>query len=268
MGHDVIDHDHLVREMLEDQVPLRPDAEADWANALQRASALDKGLGTQARPSRGERIASRIRGRRFVVPALAALVLLLAGVATAAGVRHWSGPSKLSSIDTKGATNLVGYTLTSDFSIWKKGDRVAVWRFPQNEGTCVFMALASPKPSAPGATGQNPGSGGFCNASGSILMPGKPIAVMANSSLQSGRYNWLIYGAVSPDSGVTNLALRSANGSAPLAYNNGWFIGELPTSSSSDALAPGGPYVIVGSDSHGTAVAQLDLQKTLPGLAK
>src|SRR6266545_2958565 len=104
---------------------------------------------------------SSLRRRRALVPALAVVVLAVAGAATAGGVHLWAaGPS---AIDTNQATSLVQYTLTDDLSLWKKGDTLAVWRLPQPDGSvCIFKALASPKPSAPG-TGPNPGGGGFCN---------------------------------------------------------------------------------------------------------
>jgi hypothetical protein len=255
--HEVLDPQ--VQEILDSQVPLRTDAESDWAGALARAEGVGAGK-TLASP--------RKQGRRFLVPALAAAVLVIAGAATAAGVRMWSGPSSLSTIDTDEATSLVQYTLGSDFSTWKTGDRIALWRMPQPDGSvCVFMALASSAPTGPDSLGPNRASGGFCSLSGTMRAPGNPIGVSLNSSLQSNGYTWLIYGMVSSGSGIEKLGLRSAAGTVPLAYDNGWFLGQLArTSTASDKLAPGGPYFIVGSDSGGTTVAQVDLQERFPGL--
>ena len=107
----------------------------------------------------------RRRSRRVLAAALGIAVLVIGGAATATGIRSW-GPSTPSAIDTKEATSLVQYTLTSDQPMWAKGDTIALWRLPQPDGSvCVFTALASPKPTAPGTGGPNLGGGGFCNSS-------------------------------------------------------------------------------------------------------
>jgi hypothetical protein len=66
------DHDVLVRELLEERVPLRLDAEPDWAEVLDRA-----GLNGNRR---------QLRPRRMLVPALVVLAFVLTGVAIAAAV--------------------------------------------------------------------------------------------------------------------------------------------------------------------------------------
>ncbi len=191
--HDVTDYDARVKEMLERQVPLRLDAEADWAGALRKAEGAAECDRNHRPPGRlGEWLAVRMGSRRLLAPALVVAVLVIAGAA-AAGVRLWSGPS--SAIDTTQATSLVEYTLTTDFSRWKAGDRIALWHLPQPDGsTCVMTALASPKPTAPGTDDPNPLSGGgSCGNPGGQGPPGKPMTLQLATGRDSGLYyNWLI----------------------------------------------------------------------------
>lgn len=259
MGHDVTEYDPQVKEMLERHVPLRLDAQSDWAGAVHRAASErkpDRGRTHAVHGRLGEWIAVRRRSRRVVAAALGIAVLVIGGAATATGIRSW-GPSTPSAIDTKEATSLVQYTLTSDQPMWAKGDTIALWRLPQPDGSvCVFTALASPKPTAPGTGGPNPGGGGFCNLSGSILQTGKLIGVEGS---YGGGYSPRVSGEVRSGSGIARLEFRWATGSVPLAYDNGWFLGELPVSSE---LAAEGPYLVVGYDTHGTVVAQRDIGAT------
>lgn len=268
MGHDVTNDDPRVREMLERHVPLRLDAQADWAGALHRAEGEGSTDAMHVRRGRlGRWLAARMRRRRLLAPALGIAVLVIAGAATAAGVHLWSGASSPSAIDTKEATSLVEYTLTSDYSVWTKGQTLAIWRVPQADGSvCVFRALASPKPTAPGTGGPNPGGGGSCGSPQSHLAtPERPINLSFGATLGPAGYSWLISGNVSSASGISKLELRSAVGVLPLAYEHGWFLGQLPSSTSSSELPQGGPYVVVGYDSQGKAVAHLDLQRALQG---
>lgn len=255
--HDVTDYDPRVNEILDRQVPLRLDAQADWAEALQRAESDRNTDAVSARRGRlGEWLAVRMRSRRLLAPALGIAVLVVAGAATATGVRWWSGPSSVSAIDTKEATSLVQYTLTASRSIWRKGDTVALWRLPQpDRSVCVSVALSSPKPTAPGTNGQNPFGNGFCSRSGSMLIPDKPIS----ASLSTGRApaGGLVFGEVRSGSGIVRVELRSANGSTPLAYSDGWYLGQLPPSTSSSELA-----IVVGYDSKGRVAGQFDLVET------
>jgi hypothetical protein len=261
--HDVTDYDPRVNEVLDRQVPLRLDAQADWAGALHRAETEGRSNGGRKHGRLGEWLAARTRSRRLLVPVLGVALLVVGGAATAAGTYWWNaGPS---AIETNEATSLVEYTLSSDYSVWKKGQTIAIWHMPQSDGTlCVLTALASPKPSAPGVNGPNPTGAGFCGSSErnqSTLPPGKPIGPLLGASLEPGGYRWLLRGNVRSDSGITRLELRAANGSLPIAFDQGWFLAQLPSSSSSTAELPaGGPYVLVGYDSDGKEIARVGLQ--------
>jgi hypothetical protein len=255
-GHNVAEYDPVVREIVESQVPLRLDAHADWAAVL-RDAGRD---GFAAKPL-------RLRSRRLLAPALGLVVLIIAGAATAGGLGWWNGASA-PTIDTTHATRLVEYTLTTDLSLWKAGDRIAIWRFPQpNGGVCVFTALASPKPTALATARPNPATGGgFCGRSGEQVPPGKPMRVFLSTTRQlGGSYSWLISGTVSSGSDIAKLEVRSAERPFPLAYGHRWFLGQLPSTSTSD-LPQGGAYVVVGYDSRGNVVERLDLRQALTGL--
>jgi hypothetical protein len=257
-------YDPLVKKMLDRQVPLRLDAPPDWADALHRAH-RDRGSAEPSAVGSGPRewLAARMQRRRFLIPALAVLVLVVAGAATAAGARFWRGPSSISSIDPTKATRIVQYTLISHISTWKTGDTIALWRFPQPDGSaCVFTALSSPKATAPGANGDNPASGGFCNEAGSLLMPGKLISATGDISYNAGGSTRLVFGEVRSGSGIVRVELRSANGSSPLALSNGWYLGQPLVPSTSSRPVPGGHDVVVGYDANGKAIAEFDLTKT------
>jgi hypothetical protein len=214
---------------------------------------------------------SPLTRRRVLAPAFIAIaVLVIAGTATGAGVHLWGGPSTPSTIDTSKATKLVEFTLTTGVSTWKTGDRIAIWQMSQPDGRiCDLIALASPKPTAQGTAGSNPGGGSSC------AMPraesqkeSLPIRVILEASrLPGGSYTWLISGAVSSESDVARLEVRTPAGSVPLAYGHGAFLGQLPTSISTRELPDSGPYVIVGYNGEGTAVAHFDLQHMVTGSA-
>jgi hypothetical protein len=279
MDHEVTDYDPRVKEQLERQVPLRLDAQSDWPGALRKAE------GGPESSRLAEWIGLRMRSRSVLVPALVVVVLSIAA-GTTAGARWWNGPATPIVIDTTKATKLVDYTLIASIGVYIKGYTIALWRMPQPDGSvCVFTALASPKPTAPGTGGPNPAlGGGFCSLSdgeprvlggGRIVVPEdfearqpKTIRVV---SLSGGKppagMGWVIEGTVSSDSGIARLEIQSDAESFPLAYSQGWFLGQLPASSSTSDLpsqrdlAPRGQYVIVGYDSKGTAIERLDLRQ-------
>jgi len=260
--HDVKDYDPRVNEMLDRQVPLRLDAQADWAEALRRAEgATESDRNHSGRLA--EWVAVRMRGRRLLAFAFGIAVLVVAGAATATG-GWWNGWTP-SAIDTTKATKLVEYKLIARAGFHRLGDTIALWRMPQPNGSvCFVTALASPKPTAPGTDGPNPANGsGSCGMSGSDeRQDGKPIRVIGLSG-GAGRYGggWVIRGTVRSDSGITRLEIRSADGRLPLGYDNGWFLGQLPLSDYTNDLPKGGPYVVVGYDSKGKAIERLDLRQ-------
>lgn len=260
--HDVTDYDPRVDQILERQVPLRLDAQSDWAGALRKAEGAPESGRNHRQPGRlGEWVAVRMPSRRLLAPAFVVAVLVIAGAAAAG--RLWSGPSP-GAVDTTQATSLVEYTLTTDYYRWKAGDRIALWRLPQPDGsTCVMTALASPKPTAPGTDGPNPLSGGgSCGNPGGQGPPGKPMTLQLATGRDSGLYyNWLISGSVSSGSDIARMEIRSDDGSSvALAYSHGWFLGQLelpPSSSASERHR--GSYVVVGYDSQGKAIERRDL---------
>jgi hypothetical protein len=278
--HDVTDFDPLIKEMLDRQVPLRAGAHGEWGEVLRQVEGdvlegvITEEWRTRESPDGRERrprrrvtdwVATPVRKRRLLVVAFGLVVLAVAGAA-GAGSGWLSGSSN--AIDTSKATSLVQYTLTNDISLWKAGVRIAIWRLPQSGGgVCDFIALASPRPAAPG--GVNPvGGGGFCSSSGDEVPSGKPARVFLHTTRQlGGSYSWLVDGAVSSGSDIVKLEVLSATGRFPLAYGNGWFLGQLPSSFSASELPQGGPYVLVGYDSQGKAIEHLDLLQVLRGSA-
>ena len=62
------------------------------------------------------------------------------------------------------------------------------------------------------------------------------------------------------------MEIRSDAGTLPLAYSHGWFLGQLPPSSSWN-LPQRGQYVVVGYDSQGKAVERRDVRQALTNSA-
>jgi len=263
--HDVTDYDPGVNEILERQVPLRLDAQSDWAGALRKAEgAPESGRNHRPRGRLGEWVAVRMRSRRLLAPALVVAVLVIAGAA--AGGRLWSEPWNgppwgTGAIDTTHATSLVEYTLPGDFLPWKAGDRIALWHLPQPDGgTCVFDGLASPRPTA-----QTDLGGGSCGKDSGQLPAGAPIsmAIQGETGIDSGLYyNYLIWGNVRSGSDIARMEIRSDAGTLPLAYSHYWFLGQLkipPSLGSKSSARLRRSYVVVGYDSQGKAIARGDL---------
>jgi hypothetical protein len=60
------------------------------------------------------------------------------------------------------------------------------------------------------------------------------------------------------------MALRSATGEEPLAFEHGFFIGQLPDADvHQGVLPPGGPFVVVGYDADDHVVVRLDLGRSI-----
>ncbi|MGH8523602.1 MAG: hypothetical protein ACREXY_05115, partial [Gammaproteobacteria bacterium] len=112
---------------------------------------------------------------------------------------------------------------------------------------CLSVALSSPKPTAPGADGQNPFTTGFCSRSGSMLSPDKGLPIGASHSTTGS--SRLVFGEVRSGSGIARVEGRSANETTSLAYRDGWFLGQLPSGTSLS-------YVVVGYDSNGAVAGE------------
>lgn len=263
------DHDPLVKELLEEHVPLRLDAKPDWME-VERLAARGSARGATRHPAAiqlkksktgaprglGAILAAPVGGRRL--SALVAFVVVVLGVGAAiAGARSglwWNGASSPYAIQTSSAEKLVEFTLTTGYSIWSRGTTIAMWRIPQDNGwVCYRVALASPAP-----TGAHDLGEGSCYQG--ILKPPPGESMRVQFGTTAPGYSWLISGQVDPSSGITGVELDSATGALPLSYANGWFLGDLPPSGSGEKLPEGGPYVLVGRDNDGNVVARVDLE--------
>jgi hypothetical protein len=204
-----------------------------------------------------------LRSRRFFVLALGVVVLGIgAALAAARSGPWWNGTRQPPPVETSSAEKLVEFTLTTGYSTWSRGTRIAMWRLPQSDAwngggwVCYRVALASPAPTP--NNGQNPLGGGTCFRGSPTVPPGVPMTVSRGGTAPG--WSWLISGQVNPASGIAALELDSASGRLPLSYANGWFLAQLPPSGSGEQLPDGGPYVLVGRDDDGNVVARLDLE--------
>jgi len=195
-----------------------------------------------------------LRSRRLLVLAFGVVVLGIgAAIAAARSGLWWNGARSPYAVQTSSAEKLVQFTLTSGISIWSGGTTIAMWRLPQDNGwMCYRLALASAAPTGPHDLGE-----GTCYKGTPEPPRDSPVNVaFSNAPGES----WLMSGEVNPASGITELGLNSPRGDLPISYANGWFLAELP-SGSGEKFPEGGPYVLVGRDSDGKTVAQVDLEK-------
>lgn len=171
--------------------------------------------------------------------------------------------------DVGRAEKLVELTLEEKFSIWDKGTKVAVWRAPTDQGgECVYLAEASP-PVADGSPRDArtmPGGGG-CSA-GPRPAPefSGTFATSFSWTHHDDGYGVLVQGQVDPGTPIVKVALRSATAEIAIPFDNGFYLAQLPSSSASGELPPGGPYTLVGYDASGREVASQDLAALLKKL--
>lgn len=161
-------------------------------------------------------------------------------------------------IEIDHAVKLVETTLTRAQSIYKPGDRIAMWRAPTTHGeTCFFLALANVRLTEPGGT--NPANTMTCGAA--KWPSASPIQVQAGESLAGDRYTVLVTGRVKPASGIVRVELEGAKGRpVTAAFANDTFVAELPDApraGKGPGAVPGGPYVAVGYDANGKRVASV-----------
>jgi hypothetical protein len=170
--------------------------------------------------------------------------------------------------DLSKAQKLVGTTLREKFSIWEKGTAIALWRAPTLEGgECVFLALATLTPkdvSAAKSERSLPGGGACTGRSSPPPRNPEPFTTgMSWTSLHDGTYSVLLQGQVAPRLGIARVTLRTKTEESAVPFANGYYLTQLENSTASDALPPGGPYVLVGYDSAGNVVAKQDLQQLI-----
>lgn len=158
-------------------------------------------------------------------------------------------------LDLGRAEKLVELRLAFDFSIWKAGATIALWRGEAEDGrVCVWVAAASP---APAGTSQGlPGGPGSCGSE-RPLPDGRPFGSVSFSVGPGG----LIIGRIGPRSGIARVVLRSGSGATVLPFRQGWFLGQLPEGGVEGKLPPGGPFVLVGYDRSRREIASESLDE-------
>jgi hypothetical protein len=162
-------------------------------------------------------------------------------------------------LDRSKAEKLVELTLTADFSIWKAGTTIALWKVPAKGGwECVFEGSLFP---AEWPSGGPPGAGG-CRAPGQ--QPAPPSDHAFESTSFAGGPAGVISGHVNPASGIARVELHEASGSQTLPFANGYFLGQLPPGGKMGELPPGGPFTVVGYDAAGKEVASYELRILRP----
>ena len=146
------------------------------------------------------------------------------------------------------ATKLVETTLAYDFSIWKAGTTIALWKAPdQGGGWCLVLGPVPLPASGAGAGAEQ------CGPTTGSPPPGHPLNVSFSSGLAHGMYRHLLQGSVDPSSGIVKVELQTADGTTRLLdFANGYFLDNVaPTNS----VRLDGAFV-VGYDASGKEVAR------------
>jgi hypothetical protein len=167
------------------------------------------------------------------------------------------GPSSLR-VDVARAQKLVEFRTRSKWSIYPAGTDLALWRAPANHGlVCTYIDEVPLRRDR----GFQMGGGGSCSDASQPQPPagGPPIRYRFSVG-PAGVFE----GEVSPAAGIVRMGFRTAAGEEPLAFEHGFFIGQLPDGDvHAGELPPGGPFLIVGYAADGHVVARLDVEKTI-----
>lgn len=166
-------------------------------------------------------------------------------------------------VDLSAARKLFDVTLTQNYSIWKTGETITFEAAPRSDGTTCLVA------SGPGTPGTNQGYGftNSCVATNDQANANQPINVDLDAGLThvDGKavYTWDVTGAVDPRSGITKLEIRSGTSTTAVSFGDGFFFAQLPATSpgpqKGSVSMPPGQWLLVGLDSTGREVAQVDL---------
>lgn len=159
------------------------------------------------------------------------------------------------------AEKLVATTLRAKHGVWAAGTAIAVWRAPTREGgECVYLAPATPpggrlagRPGLPGA--------GSCTLDPRPQAPSEQPLTADLSWTRQGAdgYGVIVKGQVRAAGRAARIVLRTAAGETEVAYGNGFYLAQLPSSPAAGELPPGGPYTVVAYDASSREVARLDL---------
>jgi hypothetical protein len=165
---------------------------------------------------------------------------------------------RLPTLNLKSARVIVSTTLASDFSIWKKGSRIALWAMKKSDGTrCILVGPIplvnnGPLPILSGQCQPRPTSRAF---------QGKTFLVGYSGVLAGGQWNTMIKGFVSPHTkAIVTLELRSPNGTISVPYKDGVFFVELP-GGSPGSLPGRGPYTLVAYNAVRHVIARQQLRQ-------
>jgi hypothetical protein len=170
-------------------------------------------------------------------------------------------PPVLPTVELGTAKKLFDVTLTQNYSVWKAGQTVTFEAAERSDGTRCLVATGQP----PSAHGVAFSSG--CGAASGATTTTRPIHVEIGAGLThvDGKavYTWDISGSVAPASKISKLELRSDGATTPVAFGDGFFFAQFPATTPGPQQGtlsmPPGDWRLVGLDSAGNPIAQVDL---------
>lgn len=206
--------------------------------------------------------------RAPVRPKIALAAAVFAGAAALASVavatsafggatRHVSPPS-----DPAAQTTTAQEILSLNTS-W--GNELSAWVSQTSDGrSCAFFqydAVGTVPAFHPHANT----AGAFCSGSPSSSGSGHLAVIASSVARGDGTYSMLVRGVVPSGAKTARVVLEDPSGAVTeFPSSQGYFAGELPgTTAGPDQVPAGGPYVLVGYDASGNAVAQINLAQVL-----
>jgi hypothetical protein len=157
------------------------------------------------------------------------------------------------------AQKLAEVTLTLDYSVWKAGARIALWRGQSENGEPV-LAVAAAVPPPTGRETFNLVGGTWPQTP--PIRPGEVLRVSFSATrLGPGAYSYVVEGLVKPGSGVGRIELRAGADVLPVALGGDAFLAQIPRPGPLDELPPGGPYSLVAFDGSDRELARVDLDE-------
>jgi hypothetical protein len=232
--HDVTDYDPRVNEILDRQVPLRLDAQSDWAGALRQAEgAREVALESDGRPD-GRRN-RKIRGAAVLVSLAGAAVgaaFVLAGSTNADKGLRASDVLSVLSATTPTTTPPADLTNVRSFSIVDFTQTRELGRHLGQFDSTLFVAPGRGGRSVCYMLYPSPGSQGigtgYCHPLGDIPQTAKDhYSVSTPWSRVDGEYDMQVFGIVFDDVVEVRVRVNGTWRGVPILKGNGFYL-DLP----------------------------------------
>lgn len=137
------------------------------------------------------------------------------------------------------------------------GKTVGLWLAPTSiGGQCMLLHVEGLPSRAPIGN-----AGRICSKSGQVRQAAPIMAIVHWLPTADGRFDVLVSGRATHESGITRVDLQNAAGSIALTTTRGYFLATLGTTTQSGVLPDS--RAVVGYDAQGNEVTRVDLEQLL-----